>query len=258
MGKIRNVIIKIPVLGRLLWWVYMIFLSPQKITELSGEIKKLSTKIKTLESAERTTTGEPSSGHTWADFYNRQVDDEFMQTNVKCHKDFIDAIITRANSIAENRIPRLLEIGVGTATMSIYFSKGLSMDVTGLDDDPIVITQAVETNTKLGGHAKFIRMNAYDIPTYLKEKSFDIAFSQGTMEHFNNEEIRQLLQAQLYAARTVIFSVPSVNYPRQDYGNERLMSKEAWRKLLTSMGFNIELVEYYWDKTQIICIIGDK
>jgi len=139
--------------------------------------------------------------------------------------------------------------------MSIYLSKTQSFDVVGLDSDPLVIAKAVETNAKLGGHAKFIRMDAYDMPDFFRKKSFNVAFSQGTMEHFNNDDLRRILIAQAYAAEFVIFSVPSIYYPNQDYGNERRLSQEDWAALLKNFGLKAELVEYYQNDLHVLCVI---
>jgi cyclopropane fatty-acyl-phospholipid synthase-like methyltransferase len=151
-------------------------------------------------------------------------------------------------------VPRLLEIGVGTATMSIYLSKSY-FEVIGLDSDPIIVAKAIETNKKLGGYAKFITMDAFNIQTFFKEKSFDIAFSQGTMEHFNNEKLKKILEAQLHVAKYVVFSVPSINWPTEDFGNERRMTVEGWKTLLQDFGFRIEHLSYYQEGDLHIAIV---
>ena len=53
------------------------------------------------------------------------------------------------------------------------------------------------------------------------------------MEHFDDAAIAALLNEQLRVADSVVFSVPSDHYPRQDVGNERLMSPAAWEQILT-------------------------
>jgi hypothetical protein len=52
------------------------------------------------------------------------------------------------------------------------------------------------------------------------------------MEHFSDEEIAGLLREQLRVSRSVVFSVPSDRYPRQDMGNERLMEPSRWAAIV--------------------------
>lgn len=78
-----------------------------------------------------------------------------------------------------------------------------------------------------------------------KERSFDVAFSQGTLEHFDNDTIRRFLEAQLHVARAVVFCVPSRFRPHRDFGNERKMTLEEWRTVLEGCGVRIEHLEYY-------------
>ena len=52
------------------------------------------------------------------------------------------------------------------------------------------------------------------------------------LEHFSDQDINKLLQENLRVAKIVIFSVPNNSYPKKDVGNERLLSKFKWEKIL--------------------------
>ena len=67
-----------------------------------------------------------------------------------------------------------------------------------------------------------------------------------------------MLSKQLEVAKYVVFSVPSINYPKSEFGNERKMTIEDWEVILKSGGFNIVKIEYYREDTQIACIIQKK
>lgn len=181
---------------------------------------------------------------SWTEFYSEDITNEQMIKNAEHHRYFIDLICKWANKISEGRVAKLIEIGAGTATMSIYLSRKC-FDVLGLDVEPLLIAKAIETNKKLCGSAKFVAMDAFELSTLFREDSFDIAFSQGTMEHFDNDDLKKMIEAQLAVARCVIFSVPSVNWPRKDFGNERRMSLEKWERLLTQFGVKIQHISYY-------------
>jgi SAM-dependent methyltransferase len=126
----------------------------------------------------------------------------------------------------------------------------------GIDNEQFIVRKAIEVNKRLGGYAKFILMDAFDLDLF-KDECFDIAFSQGTMEHFDNDQIINLLKKQVKVARYVLFSVPSVNWPKREFGNERKMTIEEWKVLLKDSGMRILHLDYYQDKSQIACVLED-
>jgi O-antigen chain-terminating methyltransferase len=215
-------------------------------TELSGEIEE---RIKNLEEREKEKLTAP-----WVKFYDKEITEEDLSGNVDHHEYFISLVKEYALKAAEGRIPKLLEVGLGTATMSIYLSR-YSYEVVGIDNDPAMIYKAIDTNKKLGGYAKFILMDAFDLDM-LKDNYFDVALSQGTLEHFDNEEVVKLISKQLKVAKYVIFSVPSVDYPDRELGNERKMTVEDWGLILKDAGFNILKMTYYQNNWHIVCVIG--
>lgn len=247
----KSTIKKIPIVGYLIWFIYMVLKSPLKISELYSELIGLKNRD---ESDKRL-------GTNWPKFYSKEITKEDMEGNINHHRYFIDLIVDWANRCSDHHIPKLLEVGVGTtATMSIYLSKR-SFEVVGLDLDPLRVAKAIETNNKLGGYGKFIAMDAFDLPKFFKENTFDIAFSQGTMEHFNNDELEKILNAQLAVAKYAIFSVPSVNWPQKDFGNERKMTAEEWERMLKYFGLKIEYISYYQEGDLHIAAVitsGDK
>jgi ubiquinone/menaquinone biosynthesis C-methylase UbiE len=87
----------------------------------------------------------------------------------------------------------------------------------------------------------FKKADAFNLP--FDDDSFDVCFSQGFFEHFADDDIRKLLWEQLRVSRKVLFSVPSFWYPRQDFGDERLMKKEDWLRILSE--FKVEKASYY-------------
>ena len=210
--------------------------------------EELDRKIKTLVNNESVTK-------PWSNFYNNEVNEEYLTLNVSYHERLISLIKEYAQKAADGTVPKLLEVGLGTATMSIYFSR-YSFEVTGIDNDQTIIRNAIKTNKDLGGYAKFILIDAFELDLF-KDKYFDIAFSQGTMEHFNDEEIIELISKQLEIAKYVIFSVPSINfnYPNREFGNERKMVPEDWELILKKGKFNIVDIGYYKDNQHIVCII---
>lgn len=193
-------------------------------------------------------------GSDWSKIYCKEVTEKDLDFYMDYHKEFISMIEDYSKKCSNNNVPRLLEVGLGSAIFTIHFSRS-AYSCVGLDNNPMIIKRAIDTNRKLGGYAKFILIDAFEL-SMLKEDSFDIAFSQGTMEHFGNKDIVELILNQLKVAKYVMFSVPSIYYPYKEFGNERKMTIEEWRTMLKNAGFNIDYLDYYHDKAQIACIIS--
>jgi hypothetical protein len=193
---------------------------------------------------------------TWSKLYSKQVNENNLIENIEYHKIFITKIQQYALISEKKRIPKIIEIGLGNGTMSIYLSRDKLFDVYGIDNDIDVIASCINNNNTLGGYAKFLLLNIFDL-SLLKRKEFDVAFSQGTLEHFNNEDLLKILSKQLEIAKYVIFSVPSVFWGTREIGNERKMALEEWRNLLNFGGFKILNLEYYMEDQHIIGIVSE-
>jgi hypothetical protein len=95
----------------------------------------------------------------------------------------------------------------------------------------------------MNGRAKFVYCDVFRLSEKFMKDEFDVVFSQGFFEHFDDNEINTLLKEELEVGKVVIFSVPSNFYPRKDFGDERLLSSGDWRKILKD--FHINFVRYY-------------
>jgi len=139
-------------------------------------------------------------------------------------------------AIGKLRPERVLEVGAGTGSHSIflsYFWRG----VVSIDLSRPLIERCFQHNRRLRGRARFLAMDAFRLA--LPDDSFDVAFSQGFFEHFSEEEIALLLEEQTRVARTVVISVPNLAYGVQDFGNERLLSRQEWEDLLQRLGYDL-------------------
>jgi SAM-dependent methyltransferase len=173
---------------------------------------------------------------SWHEYYREKLTIPQFLTNLNAHSILFEKI-TEENP---NRM-KVLEVGVGTGSMSIFLS-WLGYEVVGIDNNKKVLEQAKRNVKRFNGKVKLVLCDAF----FLSEKfgdEFDVAFSQGLLEHFNDEEISSLVDEQLKVAKTVYFSVPSYFYPQQDFGNERLMTVEEWKTILKK--FNLNFIDYY-------------
>jgi hypothetical protein len=192
----------------------------------------------------------------WGILYSNDISEKDLIDNIEYHSYFIDLIRKYAKISAKSKIPKIIEIGLGNGTMSIFFSRNELCEVYGIDNDIEVLRHCINNNKKLGGYAKFLLLDAFDL-NLLKKKEFDVAFSQGTLEHFDNESIIKILSKQLEIATYVVFSVPSVNWTTSEIGNERKMTLDEWRTLLNEGGFNRLDLEYYKENLHIVGVISN-
>ena len=146
----------------------------------------------------------------------------FVKRNL-IHTSLLRAVLSRSRG-------RVLEVGVGSGAQSALLSR-LRPTVT-VDNDPRIIAAARPNLARFGPDAGIVQADAFALP--FTAGSFDVALSQGLMEHFDDAGIAGLLAEQLRVCRSVVFSVPSDRYPRQDVGNERLMPPEEWRRIVTA------------------------
>lgn len=170
----------------------------------------------------------------WDEFYSKTYDLKFLIQNTSCHLEIFTAVW-------EESPKKILEVGLGTGSMSIFFSY-LGLDVTGLDNDKNILKKARKLTEKLNGNVKFVYGDAFKLP--FNGQSFDVIFHQGFLEHFSDEQIIQLLNEQLRVGKIVVFSVPNNFYRKKDFGDERLLSKNSWDKLLSTCFNLIESKNY--------------
>lgn len=172
--------------------------------------------------------------NSWSDFYKEPADISRYIENITVHKEFFEEIL-------KVKPREILEVGCGSGTFSIFLSH-LGCSVTAVDKDEQVIRRAKEASKNMNGNIVFKISDAFELP--FKDKSFDVSFSQGLIEHFSDSDIVRLLKEQTRISKCVFFSVPCIFYNSLDFGNERLMSKKRWEKLLS--GFDIQLSKYYY------------
>lgn len=169
----------------------------------------------------------------WSDYYGGQVTPDLYIRNLYGQREFLQMIV-------ETGAKKVLEVGAGTGTMSIFLSQ-LGGTVTTLDNDPKIIEQARLVSGQFGGRNDIVVGDAFHLP--FPNDSFDLIFHQGLLEHFSNERICELIIEHLRVAPIVLISVPNNFYPRKDFGDERLMSKKQWEQILAP--FKVSLSRNY-------------
>jgi SAM-dependent methyltransferase len=142
----------------------------------------------------------------------------------------------------------VLEVGVGSGAQSALLSRLASRVVT-VDNNRRILRLANANLERFGRGVRSVAADAFRLP--FPDEAFGVAISQGLMEHFEDDEIGALVREQLRVCRSVVFSVPSDNYPRRDMGNERLMPPQSWERIVSRAvdpgRFRIRVRYYRWD-----------
>jgi SAM-dependent methyltransferase len=164
---------------------------------------------------------------SWSEFYRSDFSPGAHVRNLAEHGALFDEVLSGDPG-------RVLEVGVGTGTMSLFVAS-LGVRVTAIDNDDEVLRAARARASAVSG-LEYRLADAFTLVDTFERDEFDIAFSQGFFEHFADSDVRHLAAQQLAVARRVVFSVPSDEYPQQDFGNERLLSPARWAGMLEGVG----------------------
>lgn len=180
-----------------------------------------------------------SERKSWGDFYADAGGVDYFLDHLAIHKDFLKEIL---NCHPE----RALEAGCGSAIMSIFLSM-TGLAVTACDRDEGVLKKAAENSKRWKASVRF--SNEDILKFSFRDDSFDVVFSQGVLEHLNDEQIRRAASEALRVGKAFIFSVPGNFYKHQDFGDERLLSSGQWTNILAGIG-KMEMKPYYPIRTK--------
>lgn len=176
----------------------------------------------------------------WGRIYQNDVDKKggnlsYVLGKIIKKKKLINLIKKHANK-------SIIECGSGTSVVSIYLA-ALGYEVTAVDieDDVIRLSKklAKDYYNTLGDckpKLNFEKKSIFELG-YSKD-SFDVAFSNGVLEHFTDDEIIEIIKQQLYIAKITIVGIPTKYFDAKEakYGNERVLELSYWRKLIKKSG----------------------
>lgn len=175
----------------------------------------------------------------WGDFYQGSGGVGYFLDHVAIHKDFLKEILCRQPQTS-------LEAGCGSAIMSIFLAM-TGIKATAVDRDDKVLKKAEATTHEWNASVRFLKEDILKMS--FENGSFDAVFSQGVLEHLNDEHIRQASAEALRVGKVFIFSVPGEHYHHRDFGDERLLSCAQWKKILHGIG-KLEIIPYYELRTK--------
>jgi len=181
----------------------------------------------------------------WGEFYaNSTLTVNNVQDCINSHKELFYVI----RGFYPDSIQ---EAGTGPGEMSTFLSwkeqkilgkeinKHYPTNIQALDIDTNVLAIAKRNFDSLG--AGKIKLVNTDIFKY-KQKA-DLIFSQGTLEHFTDKQLKELVNHELKYAPVLVHSVPNDAYGKRDYGNERLLTDEQYYEIFKDQDLT---VYRYW------------
>ncbi len=154
----------------------------------------------------------------WTDYYQNRINNPLYET--KFRQRYFPFL-----SLVEGTVKpgmNVLESGCGTGLVT----KQLNIDanISCFDYSPGMLRLS-EINLQ-----KKIKRSQFDIRERLGE-TYDVIYSHGVLEHFQDDELKQIVENQKQKSKTMIHYVPSYKYGAGSFGDERLMTKEQWMEI---------------------------
>lgn len=162
---------------------------------------------------------------TWARFYaNVCGSRRLLEGSIMANTPFVGEVarLVKAGD-------KVLEVGAGTGILGWPLAQA-GIEVTCLDNDEEVLRMCWVNAKVLGADIKYVFGDAFEIP--FEDNSFNLAYSEGLLEHYSDEEIHRLLKEQLRVAPIVVVGVPLAGCKDIPFGNERWLSVSEWEEIL--------------------------
>lgn len=172
----------------------------------------------------------------WYDVYKNQIEKSggnklYMEFKIKHKKKLIKILKKECNN------GRILEVGSGTGIVcSQLASEGF--DVIGIDVNEHIIKLAKELEREYFGKrkVKYIKKSMFELD--FQEKEFDLAYSVGVLEHFDDNLIMDTIKQQLKIAKKVIIVIPTKWFDDDEtlHGDDRFLTLKHWRNMINKSG----------------------
>lgn len=134
---------------------------------------------------------------------------------------------------------KIIECGCGTAIISTYIAS-LGYDVTAVDIDKKILSLAkkIAKDFPSSNKPNFIES---DITKDVMDEHYDVAFSNGVLEHFKDSDIKKIIKNHLSFADYLVIGIPTKFFNDDEalYGDERFLKLSYWRKLIDKSGGKI-------------------
>lgn len=180
----------------------------------------------------------------WSEHYKKRIDFFGGLSNYVEHKlHYKRALLNMVRKYANKKI--VMEVGSGVGIALAQLSKE-GFAVTGVDNDRSMIELAKSVAKYMEADITYCLddLRKIDYTTYDFK---DLVYSNGLMEHFSDNEIITIVNEQLLCFSTIIVSVPTSYFSKQDAinGDERFLSPDKWEEIISeTKGEIVEFIGY--------------
>lgn len=187
----------------------------------------------------------------WYNVYLEQIkksggNNAYMEFKIRHKKKLINIIKKYSNN------GKIIEAGCGTGIITSHLAN-IGFNATGIDvnDNILELARTLEKNFYGNNKAKFINKSIFELD--YPKNSFDLCFSCGVLEHFEDDKIVLSINQQLNIANTVIIVIPTKWFDDNEalHGDDRFLKLSYWRNLIAKANGNI-LSEYSYPFRQNI------
>lgn len=176
---------------------------------------------------------------TWHQLYEEEIRKKgsikkYVEDKIVNKKKLINLII----KYSPNKT--IIEPGCGTATISTHFaSLGYISCAVDIDLNILNLAKKISKEYEVNSPPSFKRMSILKLK--FRDLKFDVAFSNGVLEHFNDDDIIKILKEEMRIAKTVIVGIPTKYFDQSEamYGDERYLDIKSWRSLIAKSGGDI-------------------
>ena len=177
----------------------------------------------------------------WREFYENRINQKYKNHIRKKYKDTFD-ILRNSGSKTFGHFGG----GLGNASRilleDIKDSKHIILDID--------VNMLELSNKNLEETRKYnFQVLKHDIRDLFRGIKLDLIHSHGVLEHFQDEEIQEIIKKQLKICNKLVHYVPSYKYEIPSFGDERLLTSKNWYdickpdKIIESNdGFDITLI----------------
>lgn len=168
----------------------------------------------------------------WSNLYEEEIlsapsIDIFIKQKLSTKKKVIKLI----NKYASNK--KIMELGAGTGVLALYISslRNNKVDALDKDHDMILLSKKYFLSKFENSNINYL---CDDIRNINVKEKYDVCYSIGILEHYNDDEIMELINKQTSISEYVIFGIPTKYFDenKKMYGNERYLSLQYWRKII--------------------------
>lgn len=164
----------------------------------------------------------------WSQFFDREFFNLYDRSLIP--KELIVQIRRIAKPSAS-----ILESGCGSGLTSILLAS-IGYRITAIDANLELVNRLKRYETAFP-NTSFRQMDMFWMD--FSDRQFDLVFSQGTLEHYSDEDIVRALHEQKRVAQIVVIDVPNARGKVGDYGDERTIKRSEWEQLIHSAGLKI-------------------